>query len=191
MYVQKPYDTGFIFLSIFKLYSIIEIFLTFFRPSKINIRNVKIHNFIKTTTHRLIEPSIFRLVSSRIYKNEKSLILYCNIGSRTYMYPESKQLLEFKNLHFKFKKKLNIFKYTFFLLQKRIYTNFFTKNYYNFFCISNYSNINNSVKKFNLLQKFYIFLKKQKRSINSEINKTITTAQPIKINRRIHSELSR
>ena len=162
LYVQKPFDSGYSFIALFKLNYMLEIFLNIFRPAKLNLRNNKIRKTIKKTTYKLIEASNFKLINFRLGRNQNNLIFFCNLGSRTHMFPTLLQNIQYNNIKFKFQKKLNFFKYTFFLLKKKVFSSSFIK--YLFYKSTN--KFNKITNKFYNFQKFY-FLKKKKNRIEN------------------------
>ena len=161
IYVQKPFDSGYSFLALFKLLYIIEFFFSIFRPSKLFIRNKHFRKIIKKAIYRLIEPSTFKLINFRINKNYKNLFLFCNIGSRSHMFPKIAKNLNYSSLKFKFKKKLNFFRYTFFLIKNRFFNSSFIKSikYKKILTIK-------EVIKFKNFKNFYFLIKNKNRFFN-------------------------
>lgn len=86
VFTQKPYKKGYNFINLFKIYYLIEIFLTSIRQLHSKTRNDFIYKFSKKATHRLDEISSYKFVNFRLFSNNKFLI-FCNISSRTEMFP--------------------------------------------------------------------------------------------------------
>lgn len=189
LYVQKPFDSGYSFIALFKLNYMLEIFLNIFRPAKLNLRNNQIRKTIKKTTYKLIEVSNFKLINFRLERNQKNLIFFLNLGSRTHMFPTLLQNLQYKNIKFKFQKKLNFFKYTFFLLKKKI----FSSNFIKYLFYKPFNKINKISNKFYNIQKYYLWRKKKNRIYNIKQKNQIKNGiiQPFKNNLKNKKELNK
>jgi hypothetical protein len=195
IYVQKPFDSGYSFINIFKVCYLIEVFLVFFRPSKLHTRNKKLLQFIKKTIHRLIEPSSYKLINFRLNKKNQKLFLFCNIGSRAYMYPTENLTFSYKILLEKLKKKIKSFKLSFFLLKCRFYTLYtfklltkikkkFQKNFNKKFLVSK------CFKKFKGLQQYFFLNKKHMQLIKSK-SPTIKSLRLFRLNKNDYFEQTR
>lgn len=77
------------------------------------------------------------------------LVLFCNFGSRSIMFPSFATKFKFKSLLFFFNKKLRFLNSTYYLITRLIYTNFF---------LSSTKIIKNNLLFFNKTMK-YFFLK--------------------------------
>lgn len=96
-------------------------FLVVLRNKKINTRNnLKASNNQKAF-FRLREPSVYKFINFKISKLNNLLFFFCNIGSRTQIYPMLPHLTKYKTLQYRLKTKLQIIRYRFVLLRKRVY----------------------------------------------------------------------
>jgi hypothetical protein len=127
MYLQKPYNSGYSFLFIFKLAYMIEIFLTNTRPARKRTFNMQLKHKIKKNTHRLIETATYKYLNIKIVSQNKNINMYINIASRKEIYPRLTETFNLKQIAVLLKKKLKIFNNKKILKQKTINTKFLQK----------------------------------------------------------------
>lgn len=122
MYVQKPFNIGYSFLSIFKLINLIEIFLTIRRPFRATTYVTETSRKLKSKTHRLIETGTYKLLTIRCTQHNNKLNINVNIGSRKYIFPKYMKNFQIKQLTLLFKNKIKILSYMDVLIKKIKYT---------------------------------------------------------------------
>jgi hypothetical protein len=119
MFLLLQQRVGFNFVKLQNIQHLFEIFLTCFRPAHFKIRNIFIKRLWKKTTFRLDGISNYKYINNRSIFLNKALIFFCNISSRTEMFPSTPQSFSVKNLQFRNDKKINLFVFSNFLQRKQ------------------------------------------------------------------------
>lgn len=144
----------------------IEMFLVVLRNQKIKTRNHTKANINQKSFYRLREPSVYKFINFKITKTNNILFFFCNIGSRTQMYPMLPHLIKYKTLQHRLKSKLQIIRYKFTLLRKRIYkkilTQFVTNILSNKYIIPvKYKRLKTCIYKFKFMNNQFLIAKKK------------------------------
>ena len=129
MFLQKTQRVGFNFIKLQKFYYFFELFFNCYRPSHLKIRNFLIKKLWRKNTFRLDEISNYKFINNRNLILNKTLLFFCNLSSRTEIFPTWPQTFSIKNLHFRNEKKIARFAYSFFLYKKNFLAFKFYKLY--------------------------------------------------------------
>jgi len=127
MFLQKIHRVGFNFVKLQNFYYYFEIFFTCYRPSHLKIRNFFIKRLWRKNTFRLDGISNYKFINNRNIFMNKTLLFFCNISSRTEMFPGNPQTFITKNLQFRNEKKIARFSYSFFIYKKQFLAHNFFK----------------------------------------------------------------